>query len=216
VGGQGEREIDERADGSGEGMGRSNERTRISEERTRVFRLRDATAPPNIISLVRLALVPVALWLLWTGERTPAIVVLLVMAATDGLDGYVARRTGRVTELGRVLDPLADKVGIDAVLILLAVRGEFPVPALAFLLARDAVIVTAALLVARRLGGVPSSNMVGKVTFVVLAALVVVYAADLSVLESPMLVLAMVAAALSLVSYWRSAADALRRAPPAS
>lgn len=213
MGRQGEREVIERAGGRDDGTGASDKRTHVPEERARGFRLEDAAAPPNIISLVRLALVPVALWLLWMGERTPAVVVMLFMAATDGLDGYVARRTGRITELGKVLDPLADKVGIDAVLILLAVRGEFPVPALAFLLVRDAVIATAALLIARRLGGVPSSNMVGKVTFVVLAALVVVYAADLNALESPMLVLALVAAAVSLVSYWRSAAEALRRTP---
>ncbi len=187
-------------------MGRTGEREVVM--RTDGPRLRDITAPPNVISILRLALVPVALWFLWSGERAIAVAVLLVMIASDSLDGYVARRTGRITELGKILDPLADKVAVDSVLAFLVVRGEFPLWALVFLVLRDLAIATTALSLARRLGSVPPSNAVGKATIVALAGLTIAYVADLKVLEGPFLIVAVGLAAVSLVSYGRVAAAA--------
>jgi cardiolipin synthase len=66
---------------------------------------------PNIISLVRLACVPVFLWLLWGPERVVAAATLLaILGATDWVDGYIARRWDQGSELGKVLDPTADRV----------------------------------------------------------------------------------------------------------
>ncbi len=172
-------------------------------------KLADLGAPPNLLSLLRLALVPVALALLASGNRVGAVVVLAAMAVTDGLDGYVARATGRVTELGKVLDPLADKVAVDSVLLLLAVRGEFPWWVAGLVVGRDLAIAGAALAIARRLGGVPPSNAFGKATFVVLAATAIAYAADVSAVEGPLLVLVVGFVVISSVSYARDAARAL-------
>jgi len=168
-------------------------------------RLSDLRAAPNLLSLLRLALTPVALALLVCGLRSWSVAVLIAMALTDGLDGYVARRTGRVTGLGRVLDPLADKVAVDSVLLVLAVRGEFPYWALAAVLARDAAIAAAACLLARRTGGVPGANAFGKAAFVALAALAIVYAADIRALEAPALALAVALVVASAASYLRMA-----------
>ena len=121
------------------------------------LRLRDISAAPNVVSLLRIALVPVALLLLAGGMRGAAVGVLIAMAATDWLDGYLARRTARVTELGKILDPVADKIAVDSVLAFLAVRGEFPVWALAVIVCRDAAILVGAATLARRLGTVPQS-----------------------------------------------------------
>lgn len=172
-------------------------------------KLADLGAPPNLLSLLRLALVPVALALLASGNRVGGVAVLAAMAVTDGLDGYVARATGRVTELGKVLDPLADKVAVDSVLLLLAARGEFPWWAAGLVVGRDLVIAGTALAIARRLGGVPPSNAVGKATFVVLAAAAIAYAADVSAAEGPLLVLVVGFVVISSVSYARDAARAL-------
>ncbi len=166
----------------------------------------DLGTAPNLLSLLRLALVPVALVLLAGGDRAWAVAVLVVMAATDGVDGYVARRTGRVTELGKVLDPLADKVAIDSVMLLLAVRGEFPVWAVALFVGRDLVLGGVALAMARKRGEVPHSNVVGKTTFVVLAATAIAYAANVEVIEVPLLVLSVFFVVASSVSYAREVA----------
>ncbi len=90
-------------------------------------------ALPNVLSLVRIGLVPVlVVTLLWSGPAARALAALLFLIAcvTDFLDGWVARRHGNTTVLGQFLDPLADKLIVSAVLIMLAaVPPEPRVPA---------------------------------------------------------------------------------------
>ena len=77
---------------------------------------------PNVITFLRLALLPVFLWLLFVEEdRATAAALLAVLGATDFLDGYIARHFNQVSNLGKVLDPVADRlifiVGGGAILI---------------------------------------------------------------------------------------------------
>ena len=66
---------------------------------------------PNVITVVRLALLPVFLWLLFAQEdRASAALLLAVLGATDFLDGYIARHFNQVSDLGKVLDPVADRL----------------------------------------------------------------------------------------------------------
>ncbi len=82
---------------------------------------------PNILSMARLAGVPLFLWLVlgpeWDGW---ALLVLAVSGVTDYLDGYLARRLGQFTQLGQILDPVADRLYILAVVIGLALRDIIP------------------------------------------------------------------------------------------
>src|SRR5215813_6091468 len=76
---------------------------------------------PNFITLVRILLIPVFVLLFFTptADRSlSAAVVFVVAAITDLLDGYIARRTGQVTKLGKLLDPVADKLLVLSALIL--------------------------------------------------------------------------------------------------
>ena len=77
---------------------------------------------PNLITLARLACLPVFLWLLFGKEdRAAAAALLAVLGITDWVDGYLARRLGQVSELGKILDPVADRllfiVGAGGILI---------------------------------------------------------------------------------------------------
>jgi cardiolipin synthase (CMP-forming) len=77
---------------------------------------------PNVITLVRLACLPVFLWLLLVQEdRVAAAVLLAVLGATDFVDGYIARHFHQVSDLGKVLDPTADRllfiVGVGGIMI---------------------------------------------------------------------------------------------------
>ena len=77
---------------------------------------------PNFITLVRILLIPVfvILFVTPTPDRSISAAVIFVLAAvTDLLDGYIARRTGQVTKLGKLLDPIADKLLVLSALILL-------------------------------------------------------------------------------------------------
>lgn len=75
---------------------------------------------PNVISVVRLLCVPVFLWLLWGADSTMGAAVLLaVLGATDWIDGYIARHFDQGSDLGKILDPTADRVLLLAATIAL-------------------------------------------------------------------------------------------------
>ena len=105
---------------------------------------------PNFLSLLRLAAIPVFLWLvLGPQEDVWAGVLLVAVAVTDWADGVIARRTGSASELGRLLDPLADRLTTLAVLAAFGIRGIVPWWFVGVLLLRD-VLMTVALWRLRR------------------------------------------------------------------
>lgn len=87
---------------------------------------------PNAITIVRILCAPVFLWLLLAdaGEggamRWAATVLFIVAIATDGIDGYLARRYEIVTDLGKLLDPIADKALTGCAFVGLSILGELP------------------------------------------------------------------------------------------
>ncbi len=96
---------------------------------------------PNVITLVRLACLPVFLWLLFAEEdRAAAAWLLAVLGATDWVDGYIARHFHQVSELGKVLDPVADRllffVGAGGILI----DGSVPVWFAVVVLVREVLV----------------------------------------------------------------------------
>jgi cardiolipin synthase len=92
---------------------------------------------PNLLSFLRIALVPVFLWLLLNEMFLSAIFVLVVAGITDFLDGYLARKLNQMTKLGKVLDPVADRLYIFATLLALSVTGNIPWWLAALVIARD-------------------------------------------------------------------------------
>src|SRR4030095_11737614 len=82
---------------------------------------------PNVISFLRIALIPVFVVLIVDPDTTRAgLVVFVVVVATDWVDGALARATGQVSDLGKVLDPVADRLAIAAGLIAPRVGGGLP------------------------------------------------------------------------------------------
>ena len=93
---------------------------------------------PNIISMVRLAGVPLFLWLVIGPEADVwALVVLMISGFTDWLDGYLARRLNQMSKLGEILDPVADRLYILAAVIGLLYRDIIPLWVAVLLPARD-------------------------------------------------------------------------------
>ena len=93
---------------------------------------------PNVISMVRLAGVPLFLWLVLGPQADViALVVLMVSGVTDWLDGHLARRLGQTSRLGEILDPVADRLYILAVVVGLAWRDIIPWWVAVILPARD-------------------------------------------------------------------------------
>ncbi len=128
---------------------------------------------PNVISFARIALIPVFVWLIVERRTTfTGLVVFGLVVATDWVDGAIARATGQVSEVGKVLDPVADRLAIGAGLIALVVRDAFPLWAALLILARDVLILIAGivLLSARRVR--IEVRYIGKMaTFLLMAAI---------------------------------------------
>ena len=87
---------------------------------------------PNTITVVRILLAPVFIWMLLAdagqdgGLRWAAAILFIVAIATDWVDGAIARKHGLVTDLGKLLDPIADKVLTGGALVALSILGELP------------------------------------------------------------------------------------------
>jgi cardiolipin synthase len=118
---------------------------------------------PNALSFLRLFMVPVVVALLLAGSDGIAAAFFVLAAATDFLDGRLARRTGP-TRLGRILDPVADRLMLSSVAVVLAIRGLLPVWAVAILVGRDLLALVGSLSVGSKIG----VNRVGKAATAVL------------------------------------------------
>lgn len=106
---------------------------------------------PNALSLLRLLLIPVFMWLVLVARADlAAVAVLAVSGVTDWADGAIARRTGQSTRLGRMLDPLVDRLTIAATLIGLALRELVPWWLVGILAARELLLLCLVPLLRRR------------------------------------------------------------------
>lgn len=86
---------------------------------------------PNVITTSRLLLVPIFIWLVASADEPAwAAVLLAVMGATDWVDGQVARRTGQVSELGKILDPAADRLVLMISIVTIVVATDAVPPAI--------------------------------------------------------------------------------------
>jgi cardiolipin synthase len=152
---------------------------------------------PNAVTLVRLLLMPVCAYLLATGRYGWGLVLTAVVGSTDWVDGWLARRTGQVSRVGQLLDPLADRLLIASVAIALVVRGVLPWPAAALLLARDLVLLAGWPLLKRRGIEPPEVVFLGKA-----ATLVLLLALPVLTLGATGLAVAGVAHLLGLALLW--------------
>ncbi len=104
---------------------------------------------PNVISLVRLLCVPVFLWLLFPQEnRLAAAALLAVLGATDWVDGYIARHHDQTSNLGKVLDPVADRVLLIVGVVAILIDGSAPVVPSVLSLLREGLVAISVLVLA--------------------------------------------------------------------
>jgi cardiolipin synthase (CMP-forming) len=123
---------------------------------------------PNALSLARLFMVPVVVALVLARADGLAAAFFVLAAVTDFLDGRLARRAGP-TRLGQILDPLADRLMLSSVAVVLAIRGLLPVWAVAILVGRDLLALVGSLV----MGGKIRVNRAGKAATAVLMGAVV-------------------------------------------
>jgi cardiolipin synthase len=122
---------------------------------------------PNLITMSRFALIPLFLMLYLNGNAVAALITVLLAGFTDFLDGYIARRRGQITVTGIMLDPLADKLMMLAIVAALLAAGVIPWAAVAVMAFREiGMIASSAVFHFRGFKTVPA-NLMGKATTVV-------------------------------------------------
>jgi len=118
---------------------------------------------PNLLTVVRFLGVPLFVWLvLWEKEYGYAALVLAIMGSTDWVDGYIARRFNQLSRLGRILDPMADRLSLIAVAVTLVIAGVLQWWYLTALLVPDAILLSVSLFYFRGHPDLPVSR-IGKI-----------------------------------------------------
>lgn len=124
---------------------------------------------PNIFSFVRLGLIPVFVWLYsFMGEYTGAIIVLAVSYLSDLADGFIARRFNMISDLGKILDPIADKLTQICVLVCLVWRFPLMAIPLIFIVIKELFSGILGLVNVKKNKNVPSAVWHGKVNTLLL------------------------------------------------
>lgn len=124
---------------------------------------------PNLVTLLRFVLLAPVCLLLMDGPGTLAVVLLLVWASTDWVDGMLARALDQTSRTGAIIDPIADRVGLAGIVLSLAVAGLLPWLALLLIVALDVAMVVLA--TGAALGGRISVSWLGKIrTFVLMTS----------------------------------------------
>jgi cardiolipin synthase len=101
---------------------------------------------PNLITIGRILLVPLTVWLIVSGEFLLAFIVFIIAGLSDAVDGFLARRFKLHTELGRYLDPLADKLLLVSIYVTLGFQKHLPPWLVILVVSRDFMIVGAIIL----------------------------------------------------------------------
>lgn len=129
----------------------------------------------NLLSFLRIFLAIPIYYLLATEQNMIALMVISAAFVTDFLDGYFARRLNQITEMGKVLDPFADKACTTAGFIALYLYQDFPLWLALVIILRDLIILLASLYFLNRKKIVLPSNRIGKITVFFITLYAIVY-----------------------------------------
>jgi cardiolipin synthase len=159
---------------------------------------------PNLVSFVRLLGVGLFWWVLLVQDDIElAAWLVFTIGWTDWIDGYLARRLNQVSELGKVLDPVADRLMIASAVIGGLIVGVVPVVVGVLLIAREVLVAVVAAYLAVRGGGTIEVRYLGKLaTFILYGAIPAFYLSAAGFLEWLMLPAAWVSSILGLALYW--------------
>lgn len=139
--------------------GQKGERAVDQIRRENVFNI------PNLLTIVRMAMLPAVIWRFRMGDSMGALAVYLAAMLTDAVDGIIARRMNQITALGKLLDPVADKLSLVLLLGLFAADGQIPMWLLVIVLLKEAMLIAGSI-AALRYGIVVYALPIGKVTTV--------------------------------------------------
>jgi CDP-diacylglycerol--glycerol-3-phosphate 3-phosphatidyltransferase len=156
----------------------------------------------NILSLLRI-LLAIPIYILIAKSETEILLIVLVIAIiTDYLDGYFARKFNQITDLGKILDPFADKVCTTAGFIALTVYQGFPLWITALIILRDVFILLGSLFIFKKEKFITPSNLPGKFTVFFISLLALVHILNWNDLFWPITILVILSIVVSAYNYF--------------
>jgi cardiolipin synthase (CMP-forming) len=172
-----------------------------------VIRSKDVLLPPNLLAIARILLLPFIFCLLARDTQFSfyfAIVLMVIAIATDVLDGYLARRLNQVTDLGKILDPVADKLGLGMFVIFIIIYRGFPIWIAVLLFLKDIFTIIAGIMLVKKKGLVPISAYWGKLNSWIWVITVIIFILKIHPLEPWVLAVATISVIFSAILYSRT------------
>ena len=140
----------------------------------RVLKKEQILTVPNLLSLLRLMMIPLIIWLYCGAKRYYAAVgVIILSGLTDVADGIIARKCNMVSDFGKILDPVADKLTQGAVIICLATKYKLMIPLIIEFALRELCMLVMGYMTIKNQDSVNSAKWYGKLTTVVLYAVMI-------------------------------------------
>ena len=139
-----------------------------------MIKFKEINTISNYLSLIRL-LLAIPFWILLDNFNSLRYIIFSLAifgALTDILDGYFARRLNQVTEFGKIIDPLADKICIGIIITKLFLIGQIHAYYFYLIIGRDLLIFLGGILLTKKLGKVLPSNMLGKITVLIIGIVI--------------------------------------------
>jgi CDP-diacylglycerol--glycerol-3-phosphate 3-phosphatidyltransferase len=153
---------------------------------------------PNMLSLSRLVLGIFLYQLIIQKQTVIALLVALIAIITDYADGYFARRRNEISEIGKILDPLSDKVAVALGTIAIYQVYDLPLWVVMVIIGRDILILFGSLLLIGKVDRVVPSEMPGKIAVTIISLLLLAYILELDQLKTSLLLFT---AAIILISF---------------
>lgn len=162
---------------------------------------KDLFAIPNILSILRILML-IPLFILLRLEMNNWFLLLAAIAMfTDFLDGFIARKFNQITELGKILDPVADKLNTAVIIIALYIYQDFPFWIMVIIIGRDLLILLGATFIFKRQNQITTSNIPGKIAVFFIAFAVLMFIAHFKIYFVYSLYIALFFILLSFTSY---------------
>ena len=159
----------------------------------------------NLLTFSRLLLLPYLLYLItlprsWQNDLQIGLLAVWGIVS-DFLDGYIARRRNEVSILGKIIDPLTDKICIGTAVLFAHFYRGLPLWIVIVVISRDILIILASIYIVLKKRFVSVSNIYGKLTVTVLALLIVSYLFEITAVQKPLTYLAIIGILISLATY---------------
>ena len=156
----------------------------------------------NAVTLSRLILLPFIVYFLVTDQRFVAFIVMLISLCSDTVDGFLARRLHQESEVGKILDPVCDKISLTVIVVTLLLLDLIPLWGVVIIILRDLLILIGSFVMITHRSILLKSNVTGKITGALLGAVVLAFTIDLRQLGEILLYLSIPAIIASFAVYF--------------